>query len=72
MKLNELKPNTFYTGYSADGSDIQEVQGMYASSCGNFWGSEPFTKQQEKAMRKDAYKKKIRKLMNSQFKQQSK
>lgn len=58
-----------YTGYSADGSDMQEFQGMYISSCGNFWSSTPFTKQQEKAMRKDAYKKRIRKLMNSQFNQ---
>lgn len=58
-----------YTGYSADGSDMQEFQGMYLSSCGNFFSSHPFTKQEEKACRKDAYKRKIRKLMNSQFKQ---
>jgi hypothetical protein len=61
-----------YTSKSADGSDMQEFQGMYTSSCGNFWGSEPFTKQKEKVMRKDAYKKRIRNLMNSKFKQQEK
>ena len=70
MKLSELKPNTFYTGYSADGSDIQEVEGMYVSSCGNFWSSTPFTKQEEKACRKNAYKRRIRNRMNSEFKQQ--
>ena len=59
-----------YTGYSADGSDMQEFQGMYVSSCGNFWSSTPFTKQEEKSMRKDAYKKRIRNLMNSQFNSQ--
>jgi hypothetical protein len=60
-----------YTGYSADGSDMQEFQGMYLSSCGNFFSSHPFTKQEEKSMRKDAYKRRIKNLMNSQFKQQS-
>ena len=59
-----------YTGKSADGSDMQEFQGIYLSSCGNFFGSHPFTKQEEKAMRKDAYKRRIRNLMNSQFKPQ--
>lgn len=57
-----------YTGYSADGSDMQEFKGLYTSSCGNFWRSIPFTKQQEKACRKNAYKRKIRNLMNSHFK----
>jgi hypothetical protein len=61
-----------YTGYSADGSDMEEFQGLYSSSCGNFWSSEPFTKQKEKQFRKHAYKKLIRKLMNSQFKSQDK
>jgi hypothetical protein len=61
-----------YTGYSADGSDMQEFQGMYVSSCGNFFSNHPFTKQEEKAMRKDAYKKRIKNLMNSQFKQPDK
>lgn len=60
-----------YTGYSADGSDMQEFKGMHLSSCGNFFGSHPFTKQEEKAMRKDAYKRRIRNLMNSQFKPQN-
>jgi len=59
-----------YTGKSSDGSDMQEFQGMYLSSCGNFFGSHPFTKQEEKSMRKNAYKKKMQNLMNSQFKQQ--
>lgn len=58
-----------YTGKTADGSDMQEFQGMYLSSCGNFFSSHPFTKQEEKACRKDAYKKRIRNIMNSQFKQ---
>ena len=61
-----------YTGKSADGSDMQEFQGMYLSSCGNFFSNHPFTKQEEKVMRKDAYKKRIKNLMNSQFKQQDK
>ena len=65
-----LKPNTFYTGSSRDGSDIHEVEGMYVSSCGNFWSSDPFTKQEERWLRKDAHKKRMRNLMNSQFKQQ--
>ena len=63
---------SIYTGYSADGSDMQEFQGMYVSSCGNFFSNHPFTKQEEKAMRKDAYKKRIKNLMNSQFKQPEK
>ena len=58
-----------YTGKSADGSDMQEFQGMHLSSCGNFFSSHPFTKQEEKACRKDAHKKRIKNLMNSQFKQ---
>ena len=72
FNLNELKSNTFYTGRSADGSDMQEFEGMYVSSCGNFWGNHPFTKEQEKSMRKDAHKKRIRNLMNFKFKQQDK
>ena len=59
-----------YTGRSGDGSDMQEFEGMYVSSCGNFWSNHPFTKQEEKSMRKDAYKKRIKDLMNSNFKQQ--
>jgi len=70
FNLNELKSNTFYTGRSADGSDIQEFEGMYVSSCGNFWSNYPFTKQEEKSMRKSAYKKRIKNIMNSYFKQQ--
>jgi hypothetical protein len=58
-----------YTGKSSDGSDMKEFRG-YISSCGNFFSSHPFTKQQEKSMRKNAYKKRMRNLMNSQFKQQ--
>jgi hypothetical protein len=69
FKVSELKPNTFYTGRSEDGSDMQEFQGMHVSSCGNFWSNHPFTKQVEKSMRKDAYKKRIQSPMNSQFKQ---
>jgi hypothetical protein len=61
-----------YTGKSADGSDMREFQGMYLSSCGNFFSSHPFTKQEEKAMRKDAHKKRVKNLMNSQFKQPNK
>jgi len=60
-----------YTGKSSDGSDMKEFR-AYISSCGNFFGSHPFTKQQEKSLRKNAYKKKMQNLMNSQFKQQDK
>lgn len=72
FNLNELKSNTFYTGKSGDGSDMKEFDGMYVSSCGNFWGNHPFTKQEEKSMRKDAYKKRIKNLMKSNFKQKDK
>ena len=57
-----------YTGYSGDGSDMKEFEGVYTSSCGNFWSTTPFTKQEEKQCRKHAYKKVIRKLMNSAHK----
>ncbi len=57
-----------YTGYSADGSDMKEFEGVYTSLCGNFWSTTPFTKQEEKACRKLANKRMIRNLMNSQFK----
>ena len=36
----------FYTGKSADGSDIREVQGMYVSPDGKEWGSKPYTEEQ--------------------------
>lgn len=67
---NKLKSNTFYTGRSGDGSDMQEFEGMYVSSCGNFWSNHPFTKHEEKSMRKDAHKKRIKDLMNYKSKQQ--
>ena len=33
----------FYTGKSADGSDMREVQGMYTSPNGHYWGSQPIS-----------------------------
>jgi hypothetical protein len=33
------------------GFEMEEVEGVYLSSCGNFWGSEPFTYQSEKEIR---------------------
>jgi hypothetical protein len=57
-----------YTCKSADGSDMKEFEGVYTSSCGNFWSTTPFTKQEEKQCRKHAYKNVIRKLMNSTYK----
>jgi hypothetical protein len=44
MGLYNLKNKSmpFYTGKSADGSDIKEVEGMYVSACGNYWSSKPF------------------------------
>jgi DNA-binding transcriptional regulator YhcF (GntR family) len=32
----------FYKGKTADGSDMQEVQGMYISECGNYWSNRPY------------------------------
>jgi len=32
----------FYTGKTADGSDMEEFKGMYVSPCGKFWSSQPF------------------------------
>ena len=52
-----------YTGRSADGSDITEFEGFYTSSCGNYYGSEPFSKHQEKELRKINTKKKINNYM---------
>lgn len=31
-----------FTGKTADGSDMHEVQGMYVSPCGKYWSSEPY------------------------------
>jgi uncharacterized protein YchJ len=31
-----------YYGKSADGSDAKEFEGFHVSSCGKYWGSEPF------------------------------
>ena len=36
-----------YTGSSADGSDMKEVQGMYTSPCGKYWSSMPYTKEEK-------------------------
>jgi hypothetical protein len=33
---------TFYTGRTKDGSDMQEVQGMYISEDGNGWSNQPY------------------------------
>jgi hypothetical protein len=33
---------TFYTGRTKDGSDMQEVQGMYISEDGNQWSNQPY------------------------------
>jgi hypothetical protein len=32
----------FYTGTTKDGSDMQEVQGMYISEDGNGWSNQPY------------------------------
>lgn len=32
----------FYTGKTKDGSDMQEVQGMYISEDGNQWSNMPY------------------------------
>jgi hypothetical protein len=32
----------FYTGSTKDGSDMQEVQGMYISEDGNGWSNQPY------------------------------
>lgn len=32
----------FYTGKTKDGSDMQEVQGMYISEDGNQWSNQPY------------------------------
>lgn len=45
----------FYMGSSADGSDIQEVPGMYVSPNGKYWGSEPITLSKEKEMDKEFF-----------------
>ena len=37
----------FYTGKSADGSDIKELKGVYESPCGNYWSSQPITRDQK-------------------------
>ena len=52
-----------YTGKSGDFSDITEFEGFHTSSCGNYWGNKPFTKEQEKRLRKIDTKKKINNLM---------
>jgi len=39
----------FYTGKSADGSDMDEVSGMYASPNGIYWGSEHISLETERA-----------------------
>lgn len=52
-----------FHGRSADGSDITEFEGFHTSSCGNYWGNKPFTKEQEKRLRKIDTKKKINNLM---------
>ncbi len=46
---------TFYTGKGVPGQpgfEMKEFEGFYVSSCGNYWGSEPFTEKSEKAMKK--------------------
>jgi hypothetical protein len=37
----------FYTGKSADGSDMREVKGVYESPCGTWWSSKPITREQK-------------------------
>lgn len=32
----------FYRGKTADGSDMEEVQGMSISECGNYWSNRPY------------------------------
>lgn len=32
----------FYSGTTADGSDMEEVQGMYISEDGNEWSNNPY------------------------------
>jgi hypothetical protein len=48
------------------GFEMKEFKGFHVSSCGNFWGSEPFTPESEKEMRqwqkKREWKEKIKKL----------
>ncbi len=48
-----------YTGSTSDGSDIQRVEGMYLSSCGEFWSNQPFTYESEKQMRRMQWKRKM-------------
>jgi hypothetical protein len=38
----------FYTGKSADGSDMREVQGMHTSPNDIYWGSEPISLETER------------------------
>jgi hypothetical protein len=59
----------FYTGKGVPGEpgfEMKEFKGFHVSSCGNFWGSEPFTPESEKEMRqwqkKREWKEKIKKL----------
>ncbi len=37
----------FYTGKSADGSDLREFRGMYTSPCGTYWSNMPITREQK-------------------------
>ena len=32
----------FYRGKTPDGSDMEEVEGMYVSLCGRYWSNMPF------------------------------
>jgi len=50
-----------YRGKSADGSDMEEMEGMYVSPNGKFWGSNPISLAEEKEMDLAFNKKETRK-----------
>ena len=53
----------FYTGSSADGSDMHEAQGMYVSPCGKYWSNMPF----RNGAKNIQWKNRIKSLTNKQL-----
>lgn len=55
----------FYGGVDENGNEwAKRFEGVYTSTCGNFWSSQPFTKDIEKKFRRMEWKKRINSLKN--------
>lgn len=48
--------------FGQPGFEMEEFEGFHVSSCGKYWGSEPFTKESERDMRRMEWKERMKNI----------